>query len=719
MKGTLLANRYLLGEQIGAGGMGAVHRAIDLRTGGTVAVKLLHPALAHRQDYVARLRREAQLAAALVSPRVVRVTDLDLHAGVPFLVMEYVPGETLAGMLAASGRLSVPQALTICLEVARALEAAHACGIVHRDLKPDNIKLVDGQVKVLDFGIAKAEADGPSITTTGEYIGTPAYSAPERVHGLGDIRADIYALGAILFELLEGRPPFIAPSSLAVLRLHESAPPPPLTREAPPAIATIVARCLAKRPEDRYAEPAALRDALESALDDVRPFAARPPARPSPEPRSISALPPAASTATGLVETAIPTSAGTIHARQEPASLAQPAPAEATESRPRVSTRGRRTLSPAVVGIAVMGIGAAIALVLVLRRDDDGTVRTSPRTVVAAASSSAPTLTTPARAPAATTAPTAVITTLAGSGTKGFVDGRGDQARFADPTGVAVDLAGNIYVADSGNNRIRRIDPAGTVTTLAGSGVAGFAEGAGAVAQFSEPNHLAVDRDGTVYVTDGKNRRVRKIAPTGVVSTLAGTGSEGNDDGPARTASFSYPSGIAIDDNGALYVLDYGNDAVRIITPEGVVRTLAGGKETGFADGRGNEARFDSPAAIDVDAGGTVYVADGANHRVRKVTPDGIVSTFAGSGIAGTADGPGPAAQFNHPNGVALGRDGNLYVIEFNNNRIRRVTPDGAVATLDLPESFANPWDIAVAVNGDLYMAETGKDRIRRIRLPK
>jgi serine/threonine-protein kinase len=265
-QGTILSNRYLIAEEIGMGGMGNVYRATDLRTGADVAVKIPHAFLARNPEYMERLRREAQIAASVYSPRVVRVMDLDVHDGTPYLVMEYVPGDTLADVLHAQGRFSLPDTLSLGLEVARALEAAHAKGIVHRDLKPQNIKLVDGEVKVLDFGIAKAEGFA-NVTAASVFMGTPEYCAPERAEGLGDIRSDIYSLAVIMFEMYEGRLPFQGATPLALMKKHESEPPPPFSGEVSPAVQEILATCLAKQPEDRYQSPRELVQALRAVLE--------------------------------------------------------------------------------------------------------------------------------------------------------------------------------------------------------------------------------------------------------------------------------------------------------------------------------------------------------------------------------------------------------------------------------------------------------------------
>ena len=280
-EGLILSNRYLVGKELGAGGMGAVYEAVNLRTGGPVAVKILHPLYARNPQYIARLRREAQIAASIRSTCAVKVIDLDEHQGMPYLVMEYVAGETLSERLERERRLPAYEALNVCIEIARTLDAAHAIGVVHRDLKPQNVKITDeGEVKVLDFGIARAE-NLPGITGTNMFTGTPEYCAPERITGTGDIRSDIYSLGIILYELIAGQRPFDAPTAFGVLRQHEIAPVPPLPVAVPPEVQEVLDRTLAKKPEHRHQTPEELlaalrwaRDAALSADGPGRPIAA-------------------------------------------------------------------------------------------------------------------------------------------------------------------------------------------------------------------------------------------------------------------------------------------------------------------------------------------------------------------------------------------------------------------------------------------------------------
>ena len=205
--------------------------------------------------------------------------------------------------------------------------------------------------------------------------------------------------------------------------------------------------------------------------------------------------------------------------------------------------------------------------------------------------------------------PIVTVSTLAGS-TYGYTDGTGTSAQFNNPIGVAVDGAGNVYVADRYNHRIRKITTSGVVSTLAGSGTSGYADGTGTSAQFSNPTGVAVDGAGNVYVADQVNHRIRKITTSGVVSTLAGSGTSGYTDGTGTSAQFNYPTGVAVDGAGNVYVADQGNHRIRKITTSGVVSTLAGSGTSGYTDGTGTSAKFSYPTGVAVDGAGNVYVAD-------------------------------------------------------------------------------------------------------------
>ena len=282
--------------------------------------------------------------------------------------------------------------------------------------------------------------------------------------------------------------------------------------------------------------------------------------------------------------------------------------------------------------------------------------------------------------------PTGVVSTLAGSaGTSGSADGIGNAARFLLPDGIAVDAAGNVYVADSGNFTIRKITPAGVVTTFAGlARQFGSADGTGSAARFDRPRALALDAAGNLYVADSDNYTIRKITPAGVVSTIAGLAkSMGNIDGPGNVARFNSPQGIALDPAGNLYIANTNGSTVRMISPAGNVTTLAGLAETeGSADGTGSAARFDRPRGIAADAAGNVFIADLAGHTVRKITPAGVVTTLAGLAAApGFVDGTGGASRFRNPLGASLDAAGNLYVADNGNEAIRKITPAAVVTT--------------------------------------
>jgi len=283
--------------------------------------------------------------------------------------------------------------------------------------------------------------------------------------------------------------------------------------------------------------------------------------------------------------------------------------------------------------------------------------------------------------------PAGAVSTMAGTAeSTGSTDDTGAGARFNWPHAVALDGSGNVLVADTSNSTIRRISSAGVVSTLAGTAEAfGSADGAGAEARFNSPKGVATDRAGNVYVADSGNNTVRKISPTGVVSTLAGAaGIFGSTDGFGAVAQFHGPTGIAVDRAGNVYVADSDDSIVRKITPAGMVSTLAGTPGAiGSSDGAGMTARFNEPTGIATDSAGNVFIADSGNDTIRKITPAGAVSTLAGTaGVSGSADGTGPAARFDGPSAVATDSAGDVYVADTNNNTIRKISPAGVVSTI-------------------------------------
>lgn len=329
--------------------------------------------------------------------------------------------------------------------------------------------------------------------------------------------------------------------------------------------------------------------------------------------------------------------------------------------------------------------------------------------------------------------PDGLVTTVAGlNGFSGSKDGVGAAARFNSPFGIAVDGSGNLYVSDTGNQIIRKISPAGNVTTIAGlAGTSGTTDGTGSNARFNTPDGIALDSSTNLYVADTRNHTIRKITPAGVVSTFAGSaGNQGNADKTGTSASFRNPIGVAVDPTGNVYVADSGNDTIRKITPSGAVSTLAGlAQSIGSADGTNQTARFNQPDALVVDGNNNLYVVDTFNHTLRKVTPEGVVTTLAGgAGIAGAVNATGLAARFNYPIGITLDNNDNLYIAEFSNNSIRKVTLGLVVTTFagsfggsgstDATGSNARfnfPSGIAFGADGNGYVTDLANNMIRKV----
>jgi len=321
-----------------------------------------------------------------------------------------------------------------------------------------------------------------------------------------------------------------------------------------------------------------------------------------------------------------------------------------------------------------------------------------------------------------------VVSSMAGS-VYGFADGMNTAASFRYPWGVTADTNGDVYVADSANHRIRKVTPAGLVSTVAGNGTAALVNGTGTNAQFNEPEGLVLDGQGNLYVADASNQAIRKIVlSTGLVSTFAG-GTVGSADGMGTAAQFNRPSSITMDSSGNFFVTDTNNQRIRKITPAGEVTIFAGSttSATGTTDGTGTAARFGTPRNIAIGPDGSLFVADMGNNRIRKITPAGVVSTYAGT-TSGYVDGAGTTvAKFNWPAGVTVDPNGNVFVADVENNRIRKITPDRVVSTFagtgtgafadgtGITAAVKRPRGIYAAADGKIYIADTDNNRIRRM----
>ena len=663
---------------LGGGGMGIVLLARASQTGKEVAVKLVRSDLVNDQTVVRRFLKEAGHLKKLRHTNIVPVEEISDRTEGPYFVMPYFEKGSLANRIKPGQPLNTETILDIAMPVADGLSFAHRSGIIHRDLKPANILLgASGLVCLADFGLARSMFNDTIVDVESRQMeGTAPYVSPGVAAGdAEDTRCDIYSFGALLYEMLTGQPPYKGCGTKEILAQIIAGPPRPITSLNLAADRGLVA----------IAEKAMARE-LRNRYADMRDV--------------LSDL--------QLMKQG---------------------------KRPGADVQGKAAFGPSQLAIT-LGVLLGVAAIGVI-----GLLSMRERQPTNSISSTAPiTSNTPATAtaPVQVPVPASSISVLAGKvGVAGSADGLGGAAQFHLPHGIAADEAGNVYVADSGNNTIRKIATNGMVTTLAGLAESrGSNDGNGSSARFWAPFGVAVDGSGNVYVADTLNNTIRKISANGAVTTLAGmAGKAGSDDGIGATARFRNPWGIAVDGSGNIYVADSSNDTVRKITPNGRVTTYAG---SAGMSGTNNfvGGRLNNPFAVAVsDTGaGWIYVADSGNNMIREIRPQGDVLPFVPrsweEGNAGASDGGPLWARFSNPQGLAIDHLlRSIYVADTGNGTLRRISIGGTVTTLvDLgggkvafgkgggnSVKFSNPGGVAVDGARNVYVADTGADCIRKI----
>jgi sugar lactone lactonase YvrE len=679
-----MLDHYEILRLLGAGGMGLVLLARDAGTGREVAIKLVRSDLVTNQNVVHRFLKEAGHLKRLQHTGVVPVEAISDRAEGPYFVMPYFEKGSLANRIKPGIPLDTESILEIATQVAGGLSFAHRSGIIHRDLKPANILLASGNRACLaDFGLARTLFNDSIVDVENRnLVGTAPYMSPAVAAGdAEDTRCDIYSFGALLYEMLTGRPPYQGRGTREILNQIIAGPPKPITSLNPDAdrgLVTVADGCMARELRDRYAD---MRDVLKD-LERIRLN------KPPTGHRGFKA--------------------GTVDQLTRPA------------------------LKGVLVMLCLVAVMALLWLFWPGRVHQAAPVVAPVVTPVVAPVVPAPVVPTPV-VPARPMV--LAVTTFAGQAEEGgYADGDSDQAEFRLPNSIAADAAGNVYVADTANNTIRKIDTNGVVSTLAGvPGRHGSNDGDGASARFWAPFGIAVDAAGTVYVADTGNNTIRRISTNGIVTTLAGmAGQPGSTNGPGASARFRNPWGVAVDRADNVYVADMSNDTIRKIKPSGMVVTVAGQAGIiGNIDGFGTDAQFNNPFAIAVDDGGNLYVSDSANNLIRKISPSRVVSTLAGlPGNAGNTDGNGDGARFWNPQGLTVDRAGNIYVADTGNNLIRKITPMGEVTTVaglsgvsgtadgvGKEARFNGPGGITVDRAGNIYVADTNNHAIRKIAL--